>query len=74
MVDSTHQSSHGDEKKEDPHGNDSSDDVDAGHQAQALPPSSHSNEQQAHQLQEAERVTSPENPSAQRGRKSHGGS
>lgn len=49
VVDSTHQSSHRNEKKEDSHGYDSSDDVDAGHQTQAFSPSSHSNEQQAYQ-------------------------
>lgn len=49
VVDSTHQSSHRDEEKEDSHSNDSSDDVDAGYQTQALTPSSHSNEQQAYQ-------------------------
>lgn len=54
VVDSAHQSSHSDEKKEDSHGNDSSDDVDAGYQTQTLTPSSHSNEQQAYQLQETE--------------------
>lgn len=52
VIDSTHQPSHGDEKEEDSHSNDSSDDVDAGHQTEALTPSSHSNEQQAYQLQE----------------------
>lgn len=50
MVDSTYQSSNRDEKKEDSHCNDSSDDMDAGHQTQALSPCSHSNEQQAYQL------------------------
>lgn len=54
VVDSTQQSGHCDEKKEDSHSNDSSDDMDAGHQTQALTPSSHSNEQQAYQLQEME--------------------
>lgn len=49
MVDSTHQSNHCDEEKEDSYSNDSSNDVDVGHQTQALAPSSHSNEQQAHQ-------------------------
>lgn len=58
VVDSTHQSSHGDEKKEDSHGYDSSDDVDAGHQTQAFSPSSHSNEQQAYQLWETEQDAS----------------
>lgn len=55
MVDSTHQPSHSDEKKEDSHGNDSSDDMDAGHQTQALTPRSNSNEQQAYQLQDIEK-------------------
>lgn len=45
VVNGTHQSSHCDEQEEDPHSNDSSDDVDAGHQTQALSPSSHSDEQ-----------------------------
>ena len=52
VVDSTYQSSNRDEKKEHPHRNDSSDDMDAGHQTQALSPRSHSNEQQAYQLRE----------------------
>lgn len=52
MVDSAHQPSNRDEKKEDSHRDDSSDDVDAGHQTQALGPRSHSNEQEAYQLQE----------------------
>lgn len=56
MVDSTHQSNHCDEEKEDSYSNDSSNDVDVGHQTQALAPSSHSNEQQAHQLQETNRL------------------
>lgn len=57
VVDSTHQSCHRDEKKEDSHSNDSSDDVDAGHQTQALTPSGHSNEQQTYQLRETESRT-----------------
>lgn len=62
VVDSTHQSSHRDEEKEDSHSNDSSDDVDAGYQTQALTPSSHSNEQQAYQLQETGQDTSQRIP------------
>lgn len=72
VVDSTHQASHGDEKKEDSHSNDSSDDVDAGHQTQTLTPSSHSNEQQADQLQGTEQVTSQKNSSVQHSQKPHG--
>lgn len=45
VVNSTDQSSHCDEQEEDSHSNDSSDDMDAGHQTQALTPSSHSDEQ-----------------------------
>lgn len=52
VVDSTHQSSYRDEKKEDSHSNDSSDDVYAGYETKALSPGSHSNEQQAYQLGE----------------------
>lgn len=50
VVDSTYQPSNRDEKKEDSHCNNSSDDMDAGHQTQALSPCSYSNEQQAYQL------------------------
>lgn len=65
MVDSTHQPSHSDEKKEDSHGNDSSDDMDAGHQTQALTPRSNSNEQQAYQLQDIEKQDTSQNSSVQ---------
>lgn len=52
VVDSTHQSGYSDEKKENSHCNDTSDDPDAGHQAQASPPGSHSNKQEAYQLEQ----------------------
>lgn len=45
VVNGPHEASHRDEEEEDPHGDDSSDDVNAGHQTQAFAPGGHANEQ-----------------------------
>lgn len=45
VVNGPHEASYRDEEEEDPHGDDSSDDVNAGHQTQALAPGGHANEQ-----------------------------
>lgn len=50
MMQGADQAHDGDEQQEDAHGDHPSDDVDAGHQAEALPPGRHADEQQAHQL------------------------
>lgn len=45
VVNSTHEPSHCNQEKEDSHRNDSSNDMNTGHQTQALAPGSHANEQ-----------------------------
>lgn len=51
MVNGSDEANDGDEQQEDAHRYDASDDVDAGHQAEAFPPDCHSNEQQPNQLE-----------------------
>lgn len=48
----------GDEQQEDAHRDHAADDVDAGHQAEALPPRRYANEQQADQLRSRGRKSS----------------
>lgn len=55
MVQRPNQADDGDEQQEDAHGDHSTDDVDAGHQAKALPPRRYANEQQADQLRSTDR-------------------
>lgn len=50
MMQRPNQAHDGDEQQEDAHGDHPSDDVDAGHQAEALPPCRYADEQQADQL------------------------
>lgn len=50
MVQRPEQADDGDEQQEDAHRDHPSDDVDAGHQPEALPPRRHADEQQADQL------------------------
>lgn len=55
VVNCSDESHDGDEQQEEAHCDDSSDDVDARHQAEPLPPCCHSDQQQADQLWGAER-------------------
>ncbi|KAL8163941.1 UNVERIFIED_CONTAM: hypothetical protein K2H54_041524 [Gekko kuhli] len=54
MIDSADEPHDGDEKQEEPHSQDPSDDVDAGDNAEAFPPGSHANQQQPDQLESKE--------------------
>lgn len=50
VVHGANEADDGNEQEEDAHGDHPPDDVDAGHQAEALPPCCYTNQQQPHQL------------------------
>lgn len=50
VVHGANEADDGDEQEEDAHGDHPPNDVDAGHQAEALPPCCYTNQQQPHQL------------------------
>lgn len=52
VVDGANEPHNGNEQQEDTHSDHPADDVDAGHQAEALAPCCHSDEQQPHQLED----------------------
>lgn len=56
VVHGAHQAHDGDEQQEDAHGDHPANDVDAGHQAEALPPCCYTNQEQPHQLEKGRRV------------------
>lgn len=49
-MDGSNEANDGDEQQEKAHGNHASDDVDAGDDPEALPPSCYTNQEQSHQL------------------------